>query len=184
MQSMPPADERESAYELFQRGSRMLADRHSGAAAVLLERALALEPGKASILEALGQAYFNQGRPPARGGALRGHRRGRSAGALRALRARPVARAAGGRARRAAPPAHGGLPEARQRVLPARPGATRRRGLGLVSGGRTPPSALLARQPRLEQAEHGRLLRPKRVRPAAHASRALRESASTIVPSR
>ena len=58
---MPPAEERESAYELFQRGSRMLADRHPGAAAVLLERALALEPGKASILEALGQAYFNQG---------------------------------------------------------------------------------------------------------------------------
>ena len=58
---MPPAEERESAYELFQRGSRMLADRHPGAAAVLLERALALEPGKASILEALGQAHFNQG---------------------------------------------------------------------------------------------------------------------------
>ncbi|HEU5324771.1 MAG TPA: tetratricopeptide repeat protein [Candidatus Limnocylindria bacterium] len=56
----PPAD-RDSAYELFQRGSRMLADRHPGAAAVLLERALALEPGKASILEALGQAYFNVG---------------------------------------------------------------------------------------------------------------------------
>jgi tetratricopeptide (TPR) repeat protein len=54
-------DDRESAYELFQRGSRMLADRHPGAAAVLLERALALEPGKASILEALGQAYFNVG---------------------------------------------------------------------------------------------------------------------------
>src|SRR6188508_3726737 len=53
--------ERETAYELFQRGSRMLAERHPGAAAVLLERALALEPGKASILEALGQAYFNQG---------------------------------------------------------------------------------------------------------------------------
>jgi tetratricopeptide (TPR) repeat protein len=61
MQSTPPSEERESAYELFQRGSRMLADRHPGAAAVLLERALALEPGKASILEALGQAYFNQG---------------------------------------------------------------------------------------------------------------------------
>jgi len=61
MQSTPAADDRESAYELFQRGSRMLADRHPGAAAVLLERALALEPGKASILEALGQAYFNQG---------------------------------------------------------------------------------------------------------------------------
>ena len=53
--------ERESAYELFQRGSRMLAEHHFGASAVLLERALALEPGKASILEALGQAYFNVG---------------------------------------------------------------------------------------------------------------------------
>jgi tetratricopeptide (TPR) repeat protein len=39
----------------------MLAERHPGAAAVLLERALAPEPGKASILEALGQAYFNVG---------------------------------------------------------------------------------------------------------------------------
>jgi tetratricopeptide (TPR) repeat protein len=57
----PAPEERESAYELFRRGSRMLAQRHPGAAAVLLERALALEPGKASILEALGQAYFNQG---------------------------------------------------------------------------------------------------------------------------
>jgi tetratricopeptide (TPR) repeat protein len=58
---MQQRDDRESAYELFQRGSRMLADHHPGAAAVLLERALALEPGKASILEALGRAYFNQG---------------------------------------------------------------------------------------------------------------------------
>ena len=33
----------------------------AGAAAVVLERASNLEPGKASILEALGQAYFNQG---------------------------------------------------------------------------------------------------------------------------
>ena len=65
MSSQPPPapDERESAYELFQRGSRMLADGHFGASAVLLERALVLEPGKASILEALGQAYFNQGSP-------------------------------------------------------------------------------------------------------------------------
>jgi Flp pilus assembly protein TadD len=53
--------ERESAYDLFQRGSRLLADHHPGAAAVLLERCLALEPGKASILEALGRAYFDQG---------------------------------------------------------------------------------------------------------------------------
>ncbi|MDQ2689859.1 MAG: tetratricopeptide repeat protein [Chloroflexota bacterium] len=57
----PAPGERDSAYDLFQRGSRMLADRHPGAAAVLLERALSLEPGKASILEALGQAYFNVG---------------------------------------------------------------------------------------------------------------------------
>lgn len=61
MQPHPASDDRDSAYDLFQRGSRMLADRHFGAASVLLERALLLEPGKASILEALGQAYFNQG---------------------------------------------------------------------------------------------------------------------------
>jgi Tfp pilus assembly protein PilF len=57
---MPP-DERESAYELFQRGSQLLAEHHPGAAAVLLERCLAMEPGKASILEALARAYFDQG---------------------------------------------------------------------------------------------------------------------------
>jgi tetratricopeptide (TPR) repeat protein len=56
-------DERESAYELFRRGSRLLDDDHPGAAAILLERALALEPGKASILEALGRAYYAQGEP-------------------------------------------------------------------------------------------------------------------------
>ncbi len=54
---------RESAYELFRRGSRLLAQHHPGAAAVVLERAAGLEPGKASILEALGRAYYNQGRP-------------------------------------------------------------------------------------------------------------------------
>jgi tetratricopeptide (TPR) repeat protein len=53
--------EGEGAYELFRRGSRLLAEHHPGAAAVLLERCLALEPGKASILEALGRAYFNLG---------------------------------------------------------------------------------------------------------------------------
>jgi tetratricopeptide (TPR) repeat protein len=57
----PAPGERESAYELFRRGSRLLAERHPAAAAVVLERARRLEPGKASILEALGQAYFNQG---------------------------------------------------------------------------------------------------------------------------
>jgi Flp pilus assembly protein TadD len=57
------ARERESAYELFRRGSRLLAQHHPGAAAVVLERAARLEPGKASILEALGRAYYNQDRP-------------------------------------------------------------------------------------------------------------------------
>lgn len=57
---MDPEDP-ESAYELFSRGSRMLAQRHPGAAVVLLERCLVLEPGKASILEALGRAYFDLG---------------------------------------------------------------------------------------------------------------------------
>jgi tetratricopeptide (TPR) repeat protein len=60
---MTMANERESAYELFRRGSRLLAEHHPGAAAVVLERALRLEPGKASILEALGRAYYNQGQP-------------------------------------------------------------------------------------------------------------------------
>ncbi len=59
---MDPA-ERDSAYDLFQRGSRLLALGHPGAAAVLLERALQLEPEKASILEALGRAYYSQGQP-------------------------------------------------------------------------------------------------------------------------
>ena len=54
--------DRESAYELFRRGSHLLEHRHPGAASVVLERAARLEPGKASILEALGRAYFNQGR--------------------------------------------------------------------------------------------------------------------------
>jgi Flp pilus assembly protein TadD len=54
-------DERESAYELFQRGSQLLAQHHPGAAATLLERCLALEPGKASIQEALARAYYDQG---------------------------------------------------------------------------------------------------------------------------
>lgn len=54
-------DEHESAFELFQQGSRLLAGRHPAAAAIVLERCLALEPGKASIQEALARAYFEQG---------------------------------------------------------------------------------------------------------------------------
>jgi tetratricopeptide (TPR) repeat protein len=60
-------DERESAYELFQRGRDLLDGRHHAQAAIVLERAARLEPGKASILEALGRAYYNSGRhEPAR----------------------------------------------------------------------------------------------------------------------
>ena len=59
--------EHESAYELLQRGQALLASRHHAQAAIVLERADRLEPGKASILEALGRAYFNSGQPePAR----------------------------------------------------------------------------------------------------------------------
>ncbi len=51
-------DERESAYELFQRGQALSARRHYAQAAVVLERANRMEPGKGSILEVLGRAYF------------------------------------------------------------------------------------------------------------------------------
>ena len=54
-------DDRESAYELFQRGHELLVRRHFAQAAVVLERADRAEPGKASILEALGRAYYNSG---------------------------------------------------------------------------------------------------------------------------
>ena len=54
-------DENESAYELFRRGSQLLSEHHPGPASVLLERCLALEPGQASIVEALARAYFDQG---------------------------------------------------------------------------------------------------------------------------
>jgi Flp pilus assembly protein TadD len=54
-------DERESAYELLQRGHELLRTRHNAQAAIVLQRAANLEPGKASILEALGRAHFNSG---------------------------------------------------------------------------------------------------------------------------
>jgi Flp pilus assembly protein TadD len=57
-----PSDH-ESAYELLQRGMALLHRRHHAQAAVVLERAARLEPGKGSILEALGRAYFNSGQP-------------------------------------------------------------------------------------------------------------------------
>ena len=56
-----PGDERESAYELLQRGHALLRQRHFAQAAVVLERADRDEPRKGSILEALGRAYYNSG---------------------------------------------------------------------------------------------------------------------------
>jgi tetratricopeptide (TPR) repeat protein len=55
-----PAD-RESAYELLQRGGALMKKRHYAQATVVLERAARQEPGKASIVEALGRAYYNAG---------------------------------------------------------------------------------------------------------------------------
>jgi tetratricopeptide (TPR) repeat protein len=52
---------KESAYELLQRGQALIKRRHNAQAAVVLERAARLEPGRASILEPLGRAYFNSG---------------------------------------------------------------------------------------------------------------------------
>ncbi|HEY7735764.1 MAG TPA: tetratricopeptide repeat protein [Candidatus Limnocylindrales bacterium] len=54
-------DERESAYDLLQRGHELLRRRHHAQAAIVLERAARAEPGKGSILEALGRAYYNSG---------------------------------------------------------------------------------------------------------------------------
>ena len=59
--SEPAPDERETAYELLQRGHDLLTQRHFAQAAVVLERADRDEPRKASILEALGRAYYNSG---------------------------------------------------------------------------------------------------------------------------
>jgi Flp pilus assembly protein TadD len=57
----PPGEDRESAYELFQRGQALMRSRHHAQAAIVLERAARAEPDKGSILEALGRAYFNSG---------------------------------------------------------------------------------------------------------------------------
>ena len=50
------------AYELFQRGLSLIAERHWAQATVPLEKAKRLEPDKTSIREALGRAYFRSGR--------------------------------------------------------------------------------------------------------------------------
>jgi Tfp pilus assembly protein PilF len=55
------SDDRETAYDLLQRGHALLEGRHYAQAAIVLERADRLEPGRGSIVEALGRAYFNSG---------------------------------------------------------------------------------------------------------------------------
>jgi len=55
--------ERETAYGLLQRGKALMTRRHFAQAAVVLERATALEPGRGSITEALARALFNGGQP-------------------------------------------------------------------------------------------------------------------------
>lgn len=58
-----PAFEHDSeAYALFTRGMRFLHERHPAQAAMLLARALDLEPGRNSIREGLGRAEFALGR--------------------------------------------------------------------------------------------------------------------------
>ncbi|MDP9400698.1 MAG: tetratricopeptide repeat protein [Actinomycetota bacterium] len=52
----------DSAYELFQAGTRLLAAGDFHAAAVPLSRARELEPDKASVREALGRALFGSQR--------------------------------------------------------------------------------------------------------------------------
>jgi Flp pilus assembly protein TadD len=49
-------------YEWFQRGLQLLGDGSPDAAAILLERAIAAEPGSRSVLEALGRAQYDAGR--------------------------------------------------------------------------------------------------------------------------
>ncbi len=56
-------DQRETAYDLLQRGHALLERHHFAQAAIVLERADRQEPAKGSILEALGRAYFNSGQP-------------------------------------------------------------------------------------------------------------------------
>ena len=62
--------ERETAYGLLQRGQALLRRRHHAQAAVILERASRLEPGKGSIVEALGRAYYNSGQHERAAGAF------------------------------------------------------------------------------------------------------------------
>jgi Flp pilus assembly protein TadD len=55
------AIDRESAYGLLQRAEALMHARHHAQAAILLDRAARLEPGRGSIVEALARARYNSG---------------------------------------------------------------------------------------------------------------------------
>src|SRR5512135_2465082 len=57
----PERSDRESAFELLRRGEALIRSRHHAQAAIVLERAARVEPGKGSILEPLGRAYHHSG---------------------------------------------------------------------------------------------------------------------------
>ena len=57
----PAFEQHSEAYALFRRGRYFLERKHPGQAALLLELALRLEPGRNSIREALGRALFAMG---------------------------------------------------------------------------------------------------------------------------
>ena len=69
--------ERETAYGLLQRGKALMKRRHNAQAAVLLERARRLEPGKGSIVEPLARAYYNSGQHQLAADCVRGAARDR-----------------------------------------------------------------------------------------------------------
>jgi tetratricopeptide (TPR) repeat protein len=56
-----PASPHDEAYDLFRRGQAFLRQDHPGQAVIFFERARRLAPGKNSIREALGRAYFQLG---------------------------------------------------------------------------------------------------------------------------
>ena len=59
---MPDTSPDGDVYEWYQRGIRLLRDGNPAAAATLLARAAAAEPGSRSILEALARAQYDAGR--------------------------------------------------------------------------------------------------------------------------
>jgi Tfp pilus assembly protein PilF len=62
MDDAPHEGPEPEAYSLFRRGSSFLSQGHPAQAAMLLEKATRLAPGKNSIVEALARAYFQVGR--------------------------------------------------------------------------------------------------------------------------